>query len=651
MGLLNNIRLKTKLFSVVAFLILVSVGISGTVYVYVRHIIEQTAVMKRSSEHLQSAGRATANLLAYARNVEFLPLELTAEQRRQFELGAADERRRLLVRLDSVVDAEPSLKKELDAVRALLADYQRDIELSVVKLGQANDLDGATKIAFKGADSIEAMRQHIRKFEDANLKSVTSEMANLVDDQNRLLQLIVTIAITGSVLGLLAAFTTIILGITKPLMKIIDTMHYIASGKTDRAVEGTERLDELGGMAKAVETFRENAVERLRLEARARQERDAEVHRQKQTDALIGQFRSSIMSIRAALDSELDGMKTSSEALTRIAMDAADGASSAQAASSEASSNVGDVANAAGELTSASREISTQVHKASECVTRAMSVAKEADQGISSLAELADRIGAIVHMINGIAEQTNMLALNATIEAARAGDAGRSFAVVASEVKTLAGQTAKATEEISQQIASIQSATHGAVGLIRSISDTVSEIQGRTTAIAAAVEEQEASTHEISRSISLASSGSGRVASDVSAMASSVEKTSDEASQLRLTSDKLANVAGELSRSVEAFLEGVTRDVSDRRSATRRASRELVLISHGSRRISTRALDISEAGLRIEAETRLEEKTPIEVEFLNGDRAKAVVVWCANGQAGLKLDQRIPQILVDAMAA
>jgi methyl-accepting chemotaxis protein len=280
-----------------------------------------------------------------------------------------------------------------------------------------------------------------------------------------------------------------------------------------------------------------------------------------------------------------------------------------------------------------------------------MEVANEADQGISSLAELADRIGTIVHMINGIAEQTNMLALNATIEAARAGEAGRSFAVVASEVKTLAGQTAKATEEISQQINSIQSATHGAVGLIRTISQTVSEIQGRTTAIAAAVEEQEASTHEISRSISLASSGSGRVASDVTAMASSVEKTSDEANQLRITSDKLAEVAGELSRSVESFLEGVTRDVADRRSATRHASREVVLILKDTRRISSQALDVSETGLRIECDMPMRVNESIQIEFLNGERCRAIVAWCANGQAGLKLEQRIPQLLVEALAA
>jgi methyl-accepting chemotaxis protein len=436
-----------------------------------------------------------------------------------------------------------------------------------------------------------------------------------------------------------------------PLTAMQSVMQSLAGGNHEVEVTGTERQDEIGGMARALEVFRENAAERQRLEQRAQLEREAEIRRQERTDDLIREFRASISGIRETLESQLEAMMSSSENLTNIAMSASEGAHSAQAASSEASTNVGDVASAASELTAASREISTQVHKASECVTRAMNVAREADEGISSLAELADRIGAIVHMINGIAEQTNMLALNATIEAARAGEAGRSFAVVASEVKTLAGQTAKATDEISQQVTSIQSATQGAVQLIRTISGTVSDIQGRTTAIAAAVEEQEASTHEISRSISLASGGSEQVASDVSSMAESVSRTSNEASLLRETTDKLAEIAGALSKSVDSFLEGVTRDVRDRRQAIRRQSRELVLINSGSRRVQSRCVDISEGGICVETDRSVAPSEVIEVEFLSGERIRSRVIWYRDGKAGLRLEQKIPQVLVDAMAA
>ena len=165
-------------------------------------------------------------------------------------------------------------------------------------------------------------------------------------------------------------------------------------------------------------------------------------------------------------------------------------------------------------MTSATQEISKQVQLANSCVNAAMDVAREADADISSLATLSERIGTIVDMIQSIAQQTNMLALNATIEAARAGDAGRSFAVVASEVKALASQTAKATDEISEQVVAIQFSTQKAVKSIQTITSTVSEIETRSMAIAAAVEEQEASMHEIARSITQVSEGSGPGASE-----------------------------------------------------------------------------------------------------------------------------------------
>lgn len=304
------------------------------------------------------------------------------------------------------------------------------------------------------------------------------------------------------------------------------------------------------------------------------------------------------------------------------------------------------VANAAGELTAASREISTQVHKASRSVTEAMHVAQRADQDVSSLATLAERIGAIVDIINSIAEQTNMLALNATIEAARAGEAGRSFAVVASEVKTLAGQTAKATDEISAQVQAIQQATQQAVNSIRTITNQVSEIQGRTTAIAAAVEEQEASTLEISRAIALASEGSEQVAGSVSTMVQSVEKTNAEAGQLRSISNLIADVSGNLTRTVDGFLHSVAEDVKERRRASRKAIRQIAVVTNRGKRMQTTALDISTSGLRIEAVPGLMLGDMVEIEWATGDRLRGRIVWIRDGQSGIELDAEAPAELI-----
>ena len=648
MNILNNIKLKSKLFAVVAFLIAVSLGISAAVYVATRSVADSTQSIMSSTDRMHHAGRATANLLAYVRNVEFLPLELTEEQRIDFEKKSDDELRRLRVRLEKIQIADDGSRSELQKLSASIQDYETRTHRQVVKLAREKDLDGATKIAFEGDKIVTEMRVILRSFEDNSVKHYTKEAEDLKIEQNKLLLAILIIAGFGSGLGLLAAFTTIVIGVTKPLMKVVAAMKALAGGNVDVDVAGADRQDEIGEMARTLHVFRENAEARLSLEVKANDERDLELRRQAKVEQLITHFRSNIVGIRHTLDEQLGSLQNSAESLTRIAQEAAEGASTAEDASQSSSSNVTQVASAAGELTAASREISTQVHKASESVEQAMLVSEQADQDISSLANLAERIGAIVHIISSIAEQTNMLALNATIEAARAGEAGRSFAVVASEVKTLANQTAKATDDISAQVSAIQAATAQAVNSIRTITQQVTEIQGRTTAIAAAVEEQEASTHEISRSITLASDGSTRVASSVGTMTRSVDNTSEEASSVRLTSEKLADIAGKLTHSVDEFLENVTEDVKDRRAAIRKTVRQAVVILAQGKRAQTIVHDLSEIGARIDAIVGLASGQTVELEWAGGQRLKGRVIWVNEGHAGIALDQAVPRSILNA---
>jgi methyl-accepting chemotaxis protein len=650
MSILNNLMLKTKLFAVVGFLILVSLLISTTVYVATGTVIGMVDEMRAANDRLQQSRIGDALAVSYARSVEFLPLELSKEDRQKYEKAAESDLQSLKRLAEAYKPRTLGGREDLARIQEALERYERDIHRKVVVQGRDNKLDDATRTAFEGDPHITRLRQSFRNIEDRNLANYTRASTLLNDGQSGLLKTIITIAVGGCVLGVLAAFTTIVMGITRPLLKVIGVMRELAAGNTAVELEDVTRKDEIGEMARAVAVFRENASERRRLEEQTRTERTREIQRQKRIEALIQHFRTAIGNIRQSLDGELVSMQSTSATLNEIAERASSGANAARDAAQESSANVGVVASAAGELTAASREISTQVHKASACVNQAMDMARNTDRDVSGLADLANRIGDIVGIISNIAEQTNLLALNATIEAARAGETGKGFAVVASEVKTLAGQTAKATEEISTQISAIQSATRKAVLAIQAITGTVSEIEGRTMAIAAAVEEQEASTHEISKSIALASNGSDRAAQNVSGVTTAIERTSAQSQRLREASNELTNVAGELSQTVETFLTNVTEDVSERRAAIRKATRQTAVITASGRRQQTHMVDISESGVRIEATPGLRVGERVEVAWSSGAASKGTVVWVQGGQAGIAFIARLGQEILDLAA-
>ncbi|HRE20577.1 MAG TPA: methyl-accepting chemotaxis protein [Rhabdaerophilum sp.] len=471
-----------------------------------------------------------------------------------------------------------------------------------------------------------------------------NEMKQSLEEARMVGNRAITLGIGVGLVALCVAIIGLILlsrGVIGPLARVRDAMRALAGGDTGFALPDASARNEVGDMARMVESFRDSAVARAELEQKSRNEHAQEIFRQNRIDALIQRFRSTIDGIRSSLDTELGSMGQSADSLNRIAGQALSGAEAARDAAGTSSSNVASVAGAAAELTSASREISEQVHHASEAVNKATAVARETDREFASLADLSNRIGDIVGIIRNIAEQTNLLALNATIEAARAGDAGKGFAVVASEVKTLAGQTANATEEISNQIAAIQAATQHALFAIQTITSSVGEIESRTVAIAAAVEEQEASTHSISNSIALASEGSECAVRNAQQVTGAIDRTKDEAEGLRQTASQLSQVAGALSASVEDFLRSVTEDVSERRQATRRATRQAVVILDNGRRNPTQLIDLSEQGARFEAIPGLVVGSNIMVEWSNGTRAAARVIWVRDGHAGVQFAQRL----------
>jgi methyl-accepting chemotaxis protein len=359
-------------------------------------------------------------------------------------------------------------------------------------------------------------------------------------------------------LFMLAVSILVARSITGPLRGMTATMNELASGKLDIEVPGVGRGDEVGEMAKAVEVFKSNAVERRSLEAEQRAaEGRAVASRKADMNKMADDFEAAVGRIVETVSSASSQLEASARTLTATADRAQDLTKTVAAASEEASTNVQSVASATEEMASSVTEISRQVQESARMANDAVGQARTTNGRVSELSKAAARIGDVVELINTIAGQTNLLALNATIEAARAGEAGRGFAVVASEVKALAEQTAKATGEIGQQISGIQAATQESVSAIQAISGAIEKLSEISSAIAAAVEEQGAATQEISRNVQQAAMGTQRVSSNITDVQRGAGETGSASSQVLAAAQSLSGESNRLRLEVGRFLNSV----------------------------------------------------------------------------------------------
>jgi methyl-accepting chemotaxis protein len=346
--------------------------------------------------------------------------------------------------------------------------------------------------------------------------------------------------------------------VVKPLSGLKERMASLSTGELDAPVGHADRPDEIGQMARTVQVFRDAMIEtnRLRAEQTAVDERQA-AERKLDMNRLADQFEREVGEIISQVSVAATQLEASSSSLSRTAETVENVSNQASNASGEASANVHSVAAASEELATSVGEISRQVAASARIAGEAVEQAKSTDARISQLSQAASRIGDVVDLIQTIAGQTNLLALNATIEAARAGDAGRGFAVVASEVKTLAEQTAKATGEISQQIADIQSATEHSVSAIKEIGATIGRISEISSVIASAVEEQGAATQDISRNVQRAAQGTAQVAANISEVQRGASEAGGASSQVLTAAQSLSKESSRLKREVAKFMDTV----------------------------------------------------------------------------------------------
>ncbi|WP_299439475.1 methyl-accepting chemotaxis protein [uncultured Rhodospira sp.] len=478
----------------------------------------------------------------------------------------------------------------------------------------AEQVEAAMQASLANITAAQAARESLGSFEDAELEALRAEMVALIDAYEKSAAGTMDAAITDPFIGSMmmtdtyyvytdfvaawqalmdavraaavdtnqaaeqalatsvtvfqiAAALTVVLLIAVTLMigrevarstnALTERMKRLAEGDKAAPIDGTGRKDEIGAMARALVVFRDGMLKADELAAQKERENEAREQRATRLQTLTEEFDSRATKMLDEVAGQAAHLKQTANALLETAERAQQQALASASASEQSSASVEAVATSAEALAQAIHDIGRQVESSTELAGAMVKSTEASSREVSALADAAQKIGEVVQLITGIAEQTNLLALNATIEAARAGDAGRGFAIVASEVKNLADQTARATEDISAQVSGIQGATGKTVSAIETIRDGIQRVSTITAEISQAVQQQDSATREISQNVQYASTSTNEMSALVSTMKDAATLTGESSTDLLSAAESLADDADQLKTFVHDFIRDV----------------------------------------------------------------------------------------------
>ncbi|HYD66401.1 methyl-accepting chemotaxis protein [Azospirillum sp.] len=558
-SLVGNMRIGTKVYAVVGLLAVVAMVIAGIALTTIRTLGNSVDDIQRASERAVLGEQVNGLILAVVMDSRGIYMSRDRQESEKFAKPLLENLRVLEQRMGDWQRLMPDARRGelaagMDSVRRFV-----EIRKELVRLSREDTLEKAR--AFGDNDTSRANRKKlnddIQALAAVQAKEVAAQNEALDDYAASRMQAMIAVVLIGVLGGAGLAVLACTIGITRPVRAITQAITTLAAGNTAVTVPGLDKRDEMGDIARAVEVFRQNAIDKDSLTAQQAAEQANRERRAAAIERMTRDFEAAVTRVLDAVTTSVRELDGTAQGMAGVAERTSAQAASSSAAADQTSANIQTVAAAAEQMAGTLREISGQVVRSTSIAGQATQEAENTNATVQGLAEAAQRIGQVVELINSIAAQTNLLALNATIEAARAGEAGKGFAVVAGEVKSLANQTAKATEEIQAQVTAMQGATDGAVGAIAGIAKTIGSMNEIAAAIAGAVEEQTAATQEVARNVQEAATGAQEVSRTIGRVSEAAGQTGTAASRVLGAASELARENDQLRAEVERFLAGI----------------------------------------------------------------------------------------------